>query len=112
MGLRRRPGRVALMVFRLPLVLYERGWGCLLGGTFLLLVHAGRKTGNLYQVIAMVLRYNPETREAVICSAWGPRRRLGPQHPGPPGCAGPDRARLVHPPAALFVQGGEHGGGG
>jgi len=61
-----------LMVFWLPLVLYERGWGGLLGGTFLLLVHAGRKTGNLYQVIAMVLRYNPETREAVICSAWGP----------------------------------------
>jgi deazaflavin-dependent oxidoreductase (nitroreductase family) len=71
MGLRRKPGRVALMVFRLPLVLYQRGWGGLLGGTFLLLVHSGRRTGNLHQVVAMVLRYDPETGEAVICSAWG-----------------------------------------
>lgn len=71
MGLRRKPGRLALVVFRLPLVLYQRGWGGLLGGTFLLLVHAGRATGNLHQVVAMVLRYDPETGEAVICSAWG-----------------------------------------
>ena len=71
MGLRRQPGRLALAVFRLPLVLYQRGWGGLLGGTFLLLVHAGRKTGKLHQVVAMVLRYDPETGEAVICSAWG-----------------------------------------
>jgi deazaflavin-dependent oxidoreductase (nitroreductase family) len=71
LGLRRRPGRLALLVFRLPLALYQRGWGGLLGGTFLLLVHAGRKTGKLHQVVTMVLRYDPETREAIICSAWG-----------------------------------------
>ena len=71
MGLRREPGRLALVVFRLPLALYQRGWGRLLGGTFLLLVHAGRRTGKLHQMVAMVLRYDPETREAVICSAWG-----------------------------------------
>jgi deazaflavin-dependent oxidoreductase (nitroreductase family) len=71
MGLRRKPGRLALMVFRLPLALYQRGWGGLLGGTFLLLVCAGRNTGKLHQVVAMVLRYDPETGEAVICSAWG-----------------------------------------
>ena len=34
LGLRRRPGRLALTVFRLPLVLYRRGWGWLLGRTF------------------------------------------------------------------------------
>jgi deazaflavin-dependent oxidoreductase (nitroreductase family) len=70
-GLRRQPGRLALAVFRLPLRLYRRGWGWLLGDTFLLLVHAGRKTGKLYSTVAMVLRYDPQTREAVICSAWG-----------------------------------------
>ena len=59
MGLRRKPGRLALVVFRLPLALYQRGWGGPLGGTFLLLVHAGRKTGKLHQVVAMVLRYLP-----------------------------------------------------
>ena len=71
MGLRREPGRLALVVFRLPLALYQRGWGRLLGGTFLLLVHAGRRTGKLHQMVAMALRYDPRTREAVICSAWG-----------------------------------------
>jgi len=71
LGLRRRPGRLALTVFQLPLLLYRRGWGWLLGDTFLLLVHAGRTTGKRYSTVAMVLRYDPHTREAVICSAWG-----------------------------------------
>lgn len=71
LGLRRQPGRLALAVFRLPLPLYRRGWGWLLGHTFLLLVHAGRKTGKLYSATAMVLKYDPETHEAIICSAWG-----------------------------------------
>ena len=71
LGLRREPGRIALAVFRLPLLLYRRGWGGLLGHTFLLLVHAGRKSGKPYSAVAMVLRYDPQTREAVICSAWG-----------------------------------------
>ena len=70
-GLRRRPGRLALAVFRLPLWLYRQGRGWLLGDTFLLLVHAGRKTGKRYSTVAMVLRHDPRTREAVICSAWG-----------------------------------------
>jgi deazaflavin-dependent oxidoreductase (nitroreductase family) len=69
LGLRRQPGRLALTLFRLPL--YRRGWGWLLGDTFLLLVHAGRKTGKPYSIVAMVLSYNPRTRKAVICSAWG-----------------------------------------
>jgi deazaflavin-dependent oxidoreductase (nitroreductase family) len=71
LGLRRQPGRLALAVFRLPPLLYRRGWGWLLGDTFLLPVHAGRKTGKRYSTVAMVLRYEPHTREAVICSAWG-----------------------------------------
>ena len=71
LGLRRQPGRLALAVFRLPLPLYRRGWGWLLGDTFLLLVHAGRKTGKPYSTVAMVLSYDPRTHEAVICSAWG-----------------------------------------
>ena len=71
LGLRRRPGRLALIVFRLPLLLYRQGWGWLLGDTFLLLVHAGRTTGKRYSTVAMVLRYDARTHEAVICSAWG-----------------------------------------
>jgi deazaflavin-dependent oxidoreductase (nitroreductase family) len=71
LGLRRQPGRLALAVFRIPLPLYRRGWGWLLGHTFLLLVHAGRKTGKPHTAVAMVLKYNPQTHEAVIFSAWG-----------------------------------------
>ncbi len=71
LGLRRRPGRLALAVFRLPLRLYRRGWGWLLGDTFLLLVHAGRTTGKPYSTVAMVLRHDLDSRAAVICSAWG-----------------------------------------
>ena len=70
-GFVRKPGRLALAVFRLPLPLYRRGWGGLLGHTFLLLVHAGRKTGKPHSAVAMVLRYDRQTHEAVICSAWG-----------------------------------------
>ena len=70
-GLRRRPGRLALAVFRVPLPLYRAGWGWLLGRTFLLLVHAGRTTGQPHAMTAMVLRYDAATHEAVICSAWG-----------------------------------------
>ena len=72
LGLRRQPGRLAVAVFRVPRPLYHRGWGWLLGDTFLLLVHAGRRTGKPYSTTTMVLRYDPETHEAVICSAWGP----------------------------------------
>ena len=72
LGIRRRPGRLALVLFRLPLPLYRAGWGRLLGHTFLLLVHAGRRTGQPHETAAMVLRYDADTREAVICSAWGP----------------------------------------
>src|ERR1051326_2551146 len=70
-GLRRGPCRRPRAVFRLPLRLYRQGRGWLLGDTFLLLVHAGRKTGKRYSTVAMVLRHDPRTREAVICSAWG-----------------------------------------
>lgn len=72
LGLRRRPGRLALAVFRLPLLLYRHGWGRLLGRTFMLLVHAGRTTGKPHQMAAMVMRYDPDTREVVIFSGWGP----------------------------------------
>ncbi len=56
---------------RLPLPLYQRGWGWLLDHTFLLITHQGRKTGKRRETVAMALLYEPETREVVVCSAWG-----------------------------------------
>jgi deazaflavin-dependent oxidoreductase (nitroreductase family) len=73
LGLRQRPGRLALFVFRLPLPLYRAEWGWLLGHVFLVLTHAGRRTGRPHDTAAMVLAEDPTTEEVVICSGWGPR---------------------------------------
>ncbi len=67
----RRPGPLALWLHRLPLPVYRHGWGRLLGHTFLLITHQGRKSGRRYETVAMALTYDPVTREAVVCSAWG-----------------------------------------
>lgn len=72
LGLRRQPGRLALVFMRLPRPLYHRGWGRLLGHTFLLITHQGRKTGKRRETVAMALTFHPDTREAIVCSAWGP----------------------------------------
>jgi deazaflavin-dependent oxidoreductase (nitroreductase family) len=72
LGLRRRPGRLALAIFRMPLRAYRHDKGWLLGHTFLELVHTGRKTGHQYEVVAMVLRYDADAHEAVILAGWGP----------------------------------------
>lgn len=73
LGFRRSPGRLALFVFRLPLPMYRAGWGWLLGHVFLVLTHAGRRTGQPHDTVAMVLAEDPATEEVVICSVWGPR---------------------------------------
>lgn len=72
LGLRRRPGRLALWFMRLPRPLYRRGWGRLLGHTFLLIAHEGRNSGKRRETVAMALSYDEQTRETVVCSAWGP----------------------------------------
>jgi deazaflavin-dependent oxidoreductase (nitroreductase family) len=72
LGVRRQPGRLALGVMRMPLRLYRRGWGRLLGHTFLLITHEGRKTGKRRETVAMALTYDSQAHEAIVCSAWGP----------------------------------------
>lgn len=71
LGLRHGPGRLALLLFRLPLQAYHHGKGGLLGHTFLLLTHIGRKSGQLHETALLVLRYRPEPLEVVVASAWG-----------------------------------------
>jgi deazaflavin-dependent oxidoreductase (nitroreductase family) len=71
LGLRRQPGRLALALMRLPRPLYHRGWGRLLGHTFLLITHRGRKTGKRRETAAMALAWDAATKEVVVCSAWG-----------------------------------------
>lgn len=72
LGLRRRPGRLALAVMRLPRPRYRHGWGRrLLDHTFLLIAHQGRRTGKRRETVVMALTYDADTREVVVCSAWG-----------------------------------------
>jgi deazaflavin-dependent oxidoreductase (nitroreductase family) len=91
MGLRRKPGRIALMVFRL---------------------HAGRKTGRLHQVVVMVLRHDPETGEAVICSAWGQDADWVRNIRARPAVRVQIGRDSFAPYQRFFVPGGEHGGVG
>ena len=70
-----QPGRLALAAMRLPRPLYRRGWGWMLDHTFLLIAHQGRKTGKRRETVAMAIAYDPATREAVVCSAWGPNTK-------------------------------------
>jgi hypothetical protein len=69
LGLRRKPGRLALAMFRMPLRAYRHDAGWLLGHTFLEFTHTGRKTGQPYETVAMVLRYDADAHEAIICAA-------------------------------------------
>jgi deazaflavin-dependent oxidoreductase (nitroreductase family) len=71
LGLRQTPGRLALAVFRMPLRLYEHGRGWVLGRSFLVVTHLGRKTGRAFNTAVMVLSYDRETQESIVCSAWG-----------------------------------------
>jgi deazaflavin-dependent oxidoreductase (nitroreductase family) len=78
------PGRLALAVFRTPLWLYHRNRGWMLGRTFLMLVHVGRKTGEPHDTVAMVLADDRDTGEVVIVSGWGPEADwLRNLHAGP-----------------------------
>jgi deazaflavin-dependent oxidoreductase (nitroreductase family) len=72
LGLRRKPGRLALVFFRMPLRAYRHDPGWMFGHTFLKFAHTGRKTGQPHETVAMVLRYDANTHEAVICAGWGP----------------------------------------
>jgi deazaflavin-dependent oxidoreductase (nitroreductase family) len=70
--LRDRRAPLSRLLFRLPVALYRVGLGWLLGHQFLLLAHAGRRTGRVRLTALKVLRYDPATGECVVASAWGP----------------------------------------
>ncbi|HKB94081.1 MAG TPA: nitroreductase family deazaflavin-dependent oxidoreductase [Gaiellaceae bacterium] len=72
LGLRRQPGRLVLAAMRLPRPLYHHGLGRLLGHTFLLITHQGRRTGKRRETVAMALTYDRSTNAVVVFSAWGP----------------------------------------
>ena len=56
---------------RLPRRLYHRGWGRLLGHSFLLIVHRGRTSGRRRETVVMAAIFDAVTRQVVVCSVWG-----------------------------------------
>jgi deazaflavin-dependent oxidoreductase (nitroreductase family) len=57
-------------IFKLPLLLYRIGLGCLFGKRFMLLTHIGRRSGKVHRTILAVLRFDEKTNEIMAISAW------------------------------------------
>ena len=72
-GSRLQRGGVLWLVFRFPVMLYRLNLGWLLGHRMLLVTHQGRRTGQIHQTVLEVVRYDVESREAIVVSAWGER---------------------------------------
>lgn len=66
-----RRGVLSRAVFRLPLVLYGVGLGWIFGHQFLVLTHAGRRSGNVHETVLKVLHYDLASKESIVASAWG-----------------------------------------
>jgi deazaflavin-dependent oxidoreductase (nitroreductase family) len=57
--------------FRAPNLLYDKGFGRLLGHRFLRLTHTGRRTGRPHRVVVEVVRYDRSSGEATVVSGFG-----------------------------------------
>lgn len=66
-----RPSGTLRRLLQAPAYLYRWRLGWLLGHRFLLLVHLGRRSGTRHCTVLEVVEYRPETREAVVISAFG-----------------------------------------
>ncbi|MCO6450833.1 MAG: nitroreductase family deazaflavin-dependent oxidoreductase [Caldilineales bacterium] len=65
------PSGLTRILFRLPIYLYKIGLGGLLGGRFLLLNHAGRKSGLPRQTVVEVVRHDAPNDTYIIASGFG-----------------------------------------
>lgn len=67
----RPPSRALRFGLRLPVWLYRLHLGWLLGNRFLMLTHKGRKSGQTYQAVIEVVRFDKETDTYYAVSGWG-----------------------------------------
>ena len=63
LGLRRKPGLIALTVFRTMPLAYRMHLGRLFGHTFLNLTHRGRRSGRLYTTALKTVAWDRATGE-------------------------------------------------
>jgi deazaflavin-dependent oxidoreductase (nitroreductase family) len=71
LGLRRKPGLIALTVFRSMPLAYRLHLGRLFGHTFLNLTHRGRKSGRLYRTALKTVAWDRATGEVIVFSMYG-----------------------------------------
>jgi deazaflavin-dependent oxidoreductase (nitroreductase family) len=65
------PGKILRLGLRLPIWLYRLHLDRLLGGRFLMLIHAGRKSGLPRQAVIEVVQHDKATNTYYVVSAWG-----------------------------------------
>jgi hypothetical protein len=65
-GWRKKPAALALVVFRIMPVAYRMHLGRLVGHTFLLLSHRGRKSGRVYQTRPWAGAQGPRSGGGVV----------------------------------------------
>lgn len=66
-----KPGPVLRALFRAPILLYRLRLGWLLGQSFLMLTHRGRRSGKSYHTVLEVVAYDPRQRESVVVAGFG-----------------------------------------
>ncbi|WP_181188151.1 nitroreductase family deazaflavin-dependent oxidoreductase [Actinopolyspora mortivallis] len=71
MPLRTLPSGLTRRLFRLPVHLYRRNLGRLLGNRFVYLVHRGRRSGLPRETVLEVVRHRERTDEVTVVSGWG-----------------------------------------
>jgi deazaflavin-dependent oxidoreductase (nitroreductase family) len=67
----RKPAGILKWAYKVPSLLYRWQLGWVLGNRFLMVTHAGRKTGRMRQTVLEVVDHNPETREYVVVAVYG-----------------------------------------
>lgn len=58
-------------LYRLPIRLYQVGWGKLLGGRMVMISHTGRVTGMTRQVVLEVVKSEASKGIFYVVAAWG-----------------------------------------
>lgn len=69
----RPPRGLKAIPWRLPIALYRLGLGGLMGNTFLLLTHTGRKSGLPRQAVLEIIQASPAESKFLVVSGFGTR---------------------------------------
>jgi deazaflavin-dependent oxidoreductase (nitroreductase family) len=69
----RNPRGLLKWAFNVPRLIYRLHLGWLLGRHFLQLTHRGRRSGRIRHTVLEVARFDPQTHESVVLSAYGDR---------------------------------------